>query len=161
MPALKNPRHELFVRNRAEGMPASKAYIAAGFQPKTPEAAWAAASRLLRDGKVRARLRELIDELAETVVVTRESLAMELDAAAEQAAELDQPSARIQAAMAKAKLFGLAAPSKQLNVNLAGSFSQMTDDELHFELASMFNEVRAAAGEPPIPLPPPPKDKQN
>ena len=149
------------MRNRAEGMPASKAYIAAGFQPKTPQAAWAAASRLLRDGRVRARLRELIDELAETVVVTRESVAMELDAAAEQAAEFNQPSARIQAAMAKAKLFGLAAPSKQLNVNLAGSFSQMTDEELQFELVSMLNEVQAAAGKPPIPLPAPPKEKKH
>jgi hypothetical protein len=35
----------------------------------------------------------------------------------------------------------------------------MTDEELQFELASMCNKVRAAAGKPPIPLPAPPKDK--
>jgi hypothetical protein len=35
----------------------------------------------------------------------------------------------------------------------------MTDEELQFELASLFNEVRAAAGEPIVPLPAPPKGK--
>jgi hypothetical protein len=55
--------------------------------------------------------------------------------------------------MAKAKLFGLEAPSKNVNVNLSGTFNQMTDDELRYELASLVNAVRAAKGQPLVALP--------
>jgi hypothetical protein len=153
MPALKNPRWEIFVQGRAEGMAISDAYILAGFKVKSREVAFAAGARLLRNVPVKARLRELIDLRAETVVVTKESIAAELDAAAEQAALLDQPSARIAAATAKAKLFGVEAPTRNLNVNLSGTFSQLTDDEMRYEVASMVNELRSVKGQPPIPLP--------
>jgi hypothetical protein len=159
MPSLKNPRWELFLRNRAEGMAISKAYMLAGFNVANKQVAFSAGSRLLRNVHIQARLRELIDERAEKVVVTRESLAAEIDDAAEQASELDQPSVRIQAAMAKAKLFGLEAPSKNVNVNLSGTFNQMTDDELRYELASLVNAVRAATDKPLLELPGPKKDE--
>lgn len=120
--------------------------------------AFSAGSRLLRNVHIQARLRELIDARAEKVVVTRESLAAEIDDAAEQASELDQPSVRVQAAMAKAKLFGLEAPSKNVNLNINATYNQMTDDELRFELASMVNAVRAAKGQPLLELPGPKKE---
>jgi hypothetical protein len=64
-----------------------------------------------------------------------------------------------QAAMAKAKLFGLEAPSWNLNVNVNARFNQMTDDELRYELASLVNAVRAAKGQPLVELPGPKKDE--
>jgi hypothetical protein len=94
-----------------------------------------------------------VEALAETMMVTRESLAAELDDAAHQASELGQSSARVSALQAKAKLFGLEAPTRNLNVNLSGTFNQLTDDELRFEVASMINEARAIKGQPPIALP--------
>ena len=45
--------------------------------------------------------------------------------------------------------------TKTLNVSLSGSFNGLTEDELGFELASMINEVRGAAGKSPVPLPAP------
>jgi hypothetical protein len=108
-----------------------------------------------------ARLRELKEALAEKLMVTRETLAAEFDQAIELAHQLGQPSAAIAGIQAKAKLFGLEAPSKSVNVNLSSTFNALTDEELQFELASMFNEVRVAAGKPPIPLPAPPTKDQN
>lgn len=152
MPALKNPRWELFAQGKIEGLPGYKAYLRAGFKC-TPEAAMTASSLLLRKPEIRARMRELVDSLAETMVVTRETLAAELDDAATQAAELGQSSARVSALAAKAKLFGLEAPTRNLNVNLSGTFSQLTDDEMRYEVASMVNELRAVKGQPQIALP--------
>lgn len=159
MPVLNNPRWELFAQNRAEGMSISQSYLLAGFATKDKMVAFANGARLLRNAHVRARLRELLDFRAETTIVTKESLAAELDQAAEQAALLDQPSVIVQAAMAKAKLFGLEAPSKSLNLNVYANFNGMTEDELQFELASMLNEVRGAAGKQPVALPSPEEKK--
>lgn len=134
-------------------MSIAKAYRLAGYKVTSNESAFAAGSTLLRNVTVKARLRELIEQLAETMVVTRESLASELDDAAAQAEELGQSSARVSALAAKAKLFGLEAPTRNLNVNLSGTFNQLTDDELRFEVASMINEARAVKGIAPIALP--------
>jgi hypothetical protein len=112
---------------------------------------------------VSARLRELHEALAETRLVTRETLAAEFDQAIELAHQLGQPSAAIAGIQAKAKLFGLEAPSKNLNVNVSTNFSQMTDEELQFELVSMFNEALALSGKPPLapPAPPAKEDKKH
>lgn len=142
-------------------MAISDAYILAGFKVKSRDVAFSAGARLLRNVHIKKRLRSLVDERAETVVVTKESIAAELDAAAEQAALLDQPSARIAAATAKAKLFGVEAPTRNLNVNLSGTFNQLTDDELRFEVASMINEARAVKGTPPIQLPAQREEKES
>lgn len=159
MPTLKNPRWEMFVQNRAEGMSIAKSYKLAGYKCEDTQTAFSAGSRLLRNVLVRSRLIELIEKRAETTVVTRETLAAEIDQAAEIAAGLDQPSVVVQAAMAKAKLYGLEAPSRSVNLNISGTFNALTEDELHFELASMLNEVRAAAGKAPVALPAPEKPK--
>lgn len=160
MPTI-SPLQEFFLRNRSEGMAISDAYIYAGYKVKSREVAFSAGSRMLRKVHIQRRLRQLIDERAETIVVTKESIAAELDAASEQAALLDQPSARIAAATAKAKLFGVEAPSKNINLNLSATFNQLTDDELRFEVASMINEARAVKGQPPIALPAKREEKDN
>lgn len=157
MPNSISPQQELFLRNRAEGMAISEAYIRAGYKSTSKESAFTCGSRMLRKAHIRARLRQLIDEAAESVVVTKESIAMEMDQAAEQATLLDQPSVRLAAAQAKAKLFGLEAPSKSLHI--VANFNGATDEELAFEIASMLNEVRAAAGKPPAVALPAPKDE--
>lgn len=159
MPNAISPQQELFLRNRAEGMAIAAAYMRAGYKVKTKEAAFTCGSRMLRKAHIRARLRSLIDEVAETMVVTRESLAAEIDQASQQAEALDQPNVVVAAAMAKAKLFGLEAPSRSVNLNISGSFNQLTEDELGFELASMINEVRSAAGKVPVQLPAPVEKK--
>ena len=159
MPTLKNPRWELFVVNRSEGMPIGRSYMAAGFKVKDVEVAYVCGSRLLRNALVKARLRELIEIRAETIIVTRETIAAEIDQAVELAHQLGQPAAAIAGGQAKARLYGVEAPSRSVNLNISGSFNALTEDELGFELASMINEVRAAAGKVPVALPAPVEKK--
>ena len=60
MPAIKNPKHELFVQNVAKGMSGAKAYVAAGYQAN-PNSANVAATRLLQQPNIAARLNELLE----------------------------------------------------------------------------------------------------
>jgi hypothetical protein len=152
MTALKNTRWESFAQGRASGLPAYKAYLEAGYKCSV-ETAFANSSKLLRNAKVAGRIRELIEELSEKLMVTRESLCMEFDQAIALAHAQGQPAAAAGAIASKQKLMGLDPMSKSLNVNVSGSFNALTEDELGFELASMINEVRAAAGKGPVALP--------
>jgi hypothetical protein len=154
---LKNPRHEAFVQAYTEGLPAYKAYLQAGYKCSV-RTAMVESSKLLRKPDIRNRRRQLLEELAERILVTKESLCMEYDHAIALAHEQGQPAAAISAITAKAKLFGLEAP-KNVKVNLSSTFSQMTDEELRYELASLVNAVRAAKGQPLLELPGPKKDE--
>jgi hypothetical protein len=158
MPTLKNQRWEAFAQNRAAGMPAYKAYLEAGYKVSAA-IAFTSGSRMARNVQIQIRVREIAETLAESMHVTRETLAAELDDAAAQAAELGQTSARVSALQTKARLFGLEAPTRSINLNVTGTFNQLTEDELGFELASMINEVRGAAGKAPVPLPAPVEKK--
>ncbi len=151
MPALKDARWEQFCQFRAEGMPAYQAYLKSGYKC-TEEAAIANAARLMRKDNIRGRLRELIDDLAGTMVVTRESLVAEYDQIISAAHREKQYGAAATALAAKAKITGHDI-QRSVNVNMTGSFSQLTDDEMRFEVASMINEARAVKGVPPIALP--------
>jgi hypothetical protein len=155
MPALKNPRHEAFAQALVDGLPAYKAYIEAGYKAHDGDA-----SRLRRKAQVQARISELLEALAEKKLVTRESLAAEIDQGIVLAHKTEQSASVISGAMAKAKLFGLEAPTRNLNVNLSGTFNQLTDDELRFEVASMINEARAVKGVAPIALPAKKEEKE-
>jgi predicted RND superfamily exporter protein len=152
MPALKNPRWELFCQGRAEGLPLYKAYLRAGYQV-SPATAMSKSSELVRNGKVRARLRELIDQLAEKQMITRETLVAEYEQVIALAHEVGQPAAAATAIKEKQRLMELDPASKNINVNINATFNQMTDDELRFEVASMINEARAVKGQPPLALP--------
>lgn len=75
---LENRRHELFAQGMAKGLSGRDAYKAAGFAPGTAEAADAAASRLLREDKVDARIKALLGKAAEKAEVTAERVIAEL-----------------------------------------------------------------------------------
>lgn len=68
MPELKNPRHELFAQNRAQGMTQEKAYVAAGFWSSNEGTRRAQASRLDANQIIAARIHELQAEIAARVV---------------------------------------------------------------------------------------------
>lgn len=70
---LNNARWEMFAQHVAFGMAAGRAYEAAGFEARG-NAADAAASRLLRNGKVKARIEELQAESATTLSITKERI---------------------------------------------------------------------------------------
>lgn len=59
---LTNHRHELFAQGIAKGLPASQAYIQAGYKARG-NAAESSASKLLRNPKVSQRIAEIADEL--------------------------------------------------------------------------------------------------
>lgn len=67
MPVLKNPRHEQFAQLVAKGMPATKAYIQAGYGA-TGNGAEVNASKLLRSAKVADRLSELRPHIESEVI---------------------------------------------------------------------------------------------
>jgi len=68
MAILKNVKHERFVLAIARGEPAEKAYAEAGFKTATTAVAASAASRLLKNVKVAARLSEIRGQVATHVV---------------------------------------------------------------------------------------------
>ena len=65
MPALENVRHEAFCLHYAKTGNATEAYKKAGYESKTDRAVWSSSNRLLKNDKVKARLKELADEMAE------------------------------------------------------------------------------------------------
>lgn len=160
MPTLKNPRHEAFIQAHTEGLPAYKAYLQA-YKTKNVRTAMVESSKLLRKPDVRSRKRELLDILAETSMVTKESLVAEYDQVIALAHEMGQPAAAATAIAAKQRLTGHDPMSKSLTLNVSGTFNQLTDDELGFEVASMINEARGAAGKAPVALPAPQTEKKH
>ena len=61
---LENPKWEAFCLHYAKTGNASEAYKKAGYNAKTEGSVYANANRLLKNDKVKARLKELADELA-------------------------------------------------------------------------------------------------
>lgn len=94
MPQLENVRHEKFARLVAAGDHASVAYVGAGYSAKNPETAKAAASRLLSDVNVSARVAEIRAELEQAAqkaaTVTKEWIVEKLRENALRALEIDQ-----------------------------------------------------------------------
>lgn len=73
MPILANSKYELFAQKLAQGMSASAAYVAAGY-----EAHGSNAGRLSKNEQVRARVQELQSEGARQAGVTVEGVVREL-----------------------------------------------------------------------------------
>jgi len=65
MPALANPRHEAFAQGMAKGLPASEAYIAAGYKESR-----SSASRLSTNANIETRIAELVGKGAERAETT-------------------------------------------------------------------------------------------
>ena len=82
MPALKNPKHEQFVRLVVKGVPTVEAYEKAGYTAKTANALAACASRLLNDANIQARLSVLQTQVTERAVekaaITKAEVLIEL-----------------------------------------------------------------------------------
>jgi phage terminase small subunit len=75
---LDNAKHELFAQAIAKGQSGREAYKAAGYVTKTDDVADAAASRLLRDVRVEARVKEILAGAAEQAGVTASRVIAEL-----------------------------------------------------------------------------------
>lgn len=63
MPALENVRHEAFCLHYAKTGNATESYKKAGYTTEKESVIYSNANRLLKNAKVKARLRELSDEL--------------------------------------------------------------------------------------------------
>ncbi|CAN7470004.1 terminase small subunit [Mesorhizobium sp. LjNodule214] len=107
MPITKlNMRQERFCLGVAEGLPQSRAYIAAGYAARG-NAAEVEASKMVRLPKVAARVAELQAKAARRSEITVDSLVAELEDMLQLATRVGQPSAGVSAIMGKAKLLGL------------------------------------------------------
>ena len=129
---LANPRHERFAAELAQGRSATDAYKAAGYAVEGA-AAWASASRLLRDAKVAARVLELQNVAAERTGFNVEKIAGNLARIAEKA-ETNGDSAGLSVARASnmdiAKLLGLVVDKSEVNATTRiVSDEPMSEDE--------------------------------
>jgi len=120
--ALK-PQWEKFVQAYiANGGNGADAYSSVYPNCQKMEVASAAATRLLKTVKVRARIAELQEQAAEQAVITLESLITEAGELQKQAAQLGQISAGVAALTLKAKLAGFHIDRTE-NVNLNGNYA--------------------------------------
>lgn len=117
MPALKNGKHELFALELAKGKSQAEAYQIAGYAPSEPHA-----SRLARNGKVRARVTELQERAAAKVGLTIASATEHLLRLAEKGEQIGDASgfqASRASIMDACKLNGLVVDKSQLDGSLA------------------------------------------
>jgi hypothetical protein len=113
MAALSNPKHERFAQLLAKGENATAAYKAAGYSA-TGNSAEAAASRLLSDVKVQARISELQERAAIKVEKTAADVVRMLEEDRKLAREIQQPGAAVSASMGIAKILGLVVDRSEL-----------------------------------------------
>jgi phage terminase small subunit len=112
---LKNARHERFAQELAKGKSQVDAYATAGFKPNESHA-----SRLVANGKVADRVRELKERAAAKTVVTVADIAQQLDEDRQFARELKQAAAAVSASMGKAKVLGLLEDKSKVDITTAG-----------------------------------------
>jgi phage terminase small subunit len=117
-------RHERFVQALIRGSSQCDAYLAAGYNATSSSAAYAHAARLVRNGKVRARLNELQSKEEIKSLLTMEQHMEELRALREIAKANGQLSAAIRAE----ELRGFYVD--QVQHRDAHGFEQMTDEQL-------------------------------
>ncbi|TIW37182.1 MAG: Terminase small subunit, partial [Mesorhizobium sp.] len=106
MPILRNPRHERFAQGIAKGLSGKAAYVEAGYR-STGNAAEVGAAKLVRNGKIAARIAELQARQVRRLDVTVESIVAELEEARGAALAHKQLAAAVAASLGKAKLLGL------------------------------------------------------
>jgi phage terminase small subunit len=143
MAILDNPQHERFAIEVAKGCASTEAYKNAGYACEG-SAAWAAASRLLRNVKVQARIAELKERAALRAEITVQQLIDHAEAARQMAMSTEQPSAAVAAIKEMGILAGLRIEkSERRNTNDVRRF---TDDELDAALADALAREEAEAG---------------
>ena len=117
MPALTNPKHERFAQELAKGKSQAEAYVDAGYAASEPHA-----SRLARNGKVEARVAEILDRAAVRAEISIASATEHLLRLATKAEAIGDP-AGIQASRASVmdacKLNGLVVDKSQVDGVLA------------------------------------------
>lgn len=138
MPALRNPRHERFIREFMKSGVAARAYLAAGYRASSRNVLDSHASRLASNGKVKARIAELRRQMTQKTKISLENLMSELAADRDLARSLGQPSAAIQATTMQAKLAGLLVDRKETGT--PGEFASLT-------AAQILERVRADHGD--------------
>jgi Terminase small subunit len=138
MPALKNMRHEKFVREYLKcDFNGAEAYRRVYPQRRPLEARFSA-SRLLTSGNVKRRLAEVQMALLKKADITVDRILNEYEEARLLAVEQGKPEAMLSASEKKAKLVGLLVDRRE--VGNAGEFEQLTD------IGEILEKVRQEAG---------------
>jgi phage terminase small subunit len=139
MPILKNPKHERFAQELAQGKNADKAYQDAGFKPNRGNACTLKAKQSVLD-----RVAELQQRCAERAEITKGALIAELDEALKIAIEDRNPNAIVAAVKEKAILSG-----KRVERSETGQPGEFDDiemmgaDELRRFIADTAERVKA------------------
>ena len=119
MPPLDNPRHERFCLGLAEGLSASAAYVAAGYQESRHSA-----SRLATKSTIKARLAELQQAASNKTELSIQSIIAELSDLATKATNRNQFTAAVKAVVEKARIAGLLV--ERVEVTQKDDFDDMT-----------------------------------
>ena len=136
MPALQNPKHERFAQELAKGKSQVEAYELAGYKPNDGHAC-----RLAGNGRILARIDELLERSAKKVEITIDWLRDQLLGDHALARELGQTSAAVSATNSIGKLYGLIVERKE--VGRPGEFESMNADQLREYIAREAPELGA------------------
>jgi len=109
-------RQERFCLLIIKGETGTKAYVKAGYAASNTNIAKVAASRLLTNVNVQARIADLRARAAQKASISLEKLTDELMAITAQARQLDQPAAATGALALVARLHGLLVDHKQVDI---------------------------------------------
>ena len=137
MPALSNPKHEIFAQELAKGKTADGAYALAGYRKSRSNA-----SVLRTNQNISDRVIELQRVVAAHTEITIESLIREADQIRRAAMASGQCSAALSALITTAKLAGLWG-EKRHNTNKNYSVRELTDEEIATRLAELSDEQLA------------------
>lgn len=127
MPALSNPKHERFAQLLFKGETADKAYSEAGYRPDPPNA-----SRLTRNDKVQARVRELQERAAfrsEISVATITDRLLAIAEKGEGSKEASMLAVARASLMDAAKLNGLVVDKSDIAGSLQVIIQRYADDQ--------------------------------
>ena len=142
MPVLKNTRHEYFAQSMAKGKSQRQAYIDAGYDCSNENIIDAAASRLLSNVKVSARITELKERAAVKAEISLVSATNDLLRIAKKSEQLEDSSgyqAARAAIMDACKLNGLII-DKAENRHQVGNRVILTDYD-KTEIARLANVI--------------------
>jgi phage terminase small subunit len=125
MPALANPKHELFAQGLFQGMTADAAYQAAGYAANRGNAA-----RLKADESIMKRVEELQKTAQTRAILSLEAHMKELEALREFAKANNQSSAAVSAEVKRGELMGYYVERREsTNTNYNISDKPLSEDE--------------------------------
>lgn len=153
MPALHSIRMERFARYLLETGVQSQAYLRAGYKAHSRNTLDAAASRLARSVKVKARIRELQGKMVTRNRITVDTLLEDIAADRELARRLEQPSAAIAATQLAARLCGLLVDRKEQGA--PGDFGSQSAADVLSMVRHELGDAAADAMEAALAQPPP------